>query len=776
MSGAVEHALAAKVWAKCLCETVPDTLPVGGRNHTVDVIVRPLATYNSLTDKHLTGYFNNTRIRRHLQRAGLVTRNGRIVSEKEYRLNIVRKDHQKYVRESLAQAIFHKVLDMERHHQLEIKKRLEDFARRERVQRIKVERARRSDEDIPFLSPRPPVCPRNCHRSVSRPDVEHSDSSASPSSPRPNTAPGKLQRPVRLVPLQSNGVTTATAITAQSTPHFRHKEQHLDVTEDINSKYRHGLDRDLVRNWHALDVPSGMSPYRLPVINNYVTPVPPPARKREKNGSMRGRRLRPTTAPNGPANLPAKSHRSVTHSNVLITMVYRGKHLHLSYDQAEVGDEVKVHQQHCGGENLCVYKGKLLETEKFQFVSRRHSGFPFSLTFYLNGIQVNRLSSCCEYKHRRGSRLGGKQAYFAFLDVDGASPCYRCIIAMGLDKKPTPPPKRMKEEVVKEMEKEKLELMKSKEQLAVVDTGEETSQEEAMSADSSVEEEKVKEEEKMLEDEGESSPATETQGGGSKEEYDDDFEEEEEKASEEAEQKGEGRFQSGKKSPATPEKERWSSDDEKQSQKSDGRYEGSMSERESSSSSDSESKEGLPRSFQSSSYSPRSSEDSDDRRLERDVTDDEEEQKFTLAEEEGDPTTAKELGVTLGKSKQDSCEVTAVNNEGREDERVTEGGVLLEGAEDAEEQIVQASVGEDQSSWRTGGGTEEKAGTDEDFEARKELNGSPVNSNKEVTETGGEPLITVDIHDIHSKDVALSGNEVNVCAAELSVLGRSVGE
>lgn len=33
---------------------------------------RLLATYNSLTDKHLAGYFNNTRIRRHLLRSGLV--------------------------------------------------------------------------------------------------------------------------------------------------------------------------------------------------------------------------------------------------------------------------------------------------------------------------------------------------------------------------------------------------------------------------------------------------------------------------------------------------------------------------------------------------------------------------------------------------------------------------------------------------------------------------------------------------------------------------------
>ncbi|CAI9613748.1 unnamed protein product, partial [Staurois parvus] len=125
-------------------------------------------------------------------------------------------------------------------------------------------------------------------------------------------------------------------------------------------------------------------------------------------------------------------------------MVYLGKNVHLSHDDDDYRDEIKVFQQHCGGENLCVYKGRLLEEENFSLVSRRHRGFPFSLTFYINGIQVDRLSSCCEYKHRKGARLGGKNGYFGIINVEGASPCYRCIIAMGLDKKPSPPPPKSK--------------------------------------------------------------------------------------------------------------------------------------------------------------------------------------------------------------------------------------------------------------------------------------------------------------------------------------------
>ncbi|NXD94473.1 ERIC3 protein, partial [Chaetorhynchus papuensis] len=143
---------------------------------------RSLATYNSLTDKHLARYFSNARIRRHLQKSGLISRSGRIIPEKEYRLNAMRKDHQRYVRERLADAIFRKVLDMERHHQLEIKRKLEYSVRKDGLQKIKtslfldlvprrrkflffqVEQFRGSLEDvIPMYSPHPPLAPRNHH-------------------------------------------------------------------------------------------------------------------------------------------------------------------------------------------------------------------------------------------------------------------------------------------------------------------------------------------------------------------------------------------------------------------------------------------------------------------------------------------------------------------------------------------------------------------------------------------------------------------------------------
>lgn len=53
------------------------------------------------------------------------------------------------------------------------------------------------------------------------------------------------------------------------------------------------------------EAPHGISPYCLPVINNFVTPVPPATKRKERavkvapSCTLRGRRLRPTTSFSG---------------------------------------------------------------------------------------------------------------------------------------------------------------------------------------------------------------------------------------------------------------------------------------------------------------------------------------------------------------------------------------------------------------------------------------------------------------------------------------------
>ncbi|XP_076718691.1 glutamate-rich protein 3 [Callospermophilus lateralis] len=352
----------------------------------------------------------------------------------------MKRDHQKYIRECLAQAIFHKVLDLERHHQLEIKKKLETLARKEEIQRFKGEHTRQFIENnMPILSPHPPLGPKT-NRGQSVLVSEGHSSPLTLTAPRPYTAPGNMQPPIRLQPLpRYPAVGTVPKITSGS----RSKPSVLEN----EAPFPIGGKKAMMKFRNSMNNSQRMNPYQLPRINSYVMPVPPlpPPRDgkvtRDNRSETWRRRFRPITAPNGLEPLfprvSGRIHKTSLHSNAAITMIYLGKNVHLAYDNQDFRDEIKIYQQHCGGENLCVYKGKLFENETFQFISKRHHGFPFSLTFFLNGLQVNRLSSCCEFKHRKGSRLGGRRGYFGFVCVERASPCYKCIIAMGLDKKPS---------------------------------------------------------------------------------------------------------------------------------------------------------------------------------------------------------------------------------------------------------------------------------------------------------------------------------------------------
>lgn len=60
---------------------------------------------------------------------------------------------------------------------------------------------------------------------------------------------------------------------------------------------------------------------------------------------------------------------------------------------------------------------------KFSFVSRRHEDYPFALSFYVNGLINIRISTCCEYRHKRNKPLGGKQGLFGIVDVVDARAC-----------------------------------------------------------------------------------------------------------------------------------------------------------------------------------------------------------------------------------------------------------------------------------------------------------------------------------------------------------------
>ena len=59
---------------------------------------------------------------------------------------------------------------------------------------------------------------------------------------------------------------------------------------------------------------------------------------------------------------------------------------------------------------------------------------------YVNNIRIERISSCCEYKHTKGAKLG--TGTLQFLSVEGAAPCFKCNVRRGyLKEKPDPAPR-----------------------------------------------------------------------------------------------------------------------------------------------------------------------------------------------------------------------------------------------------------------------------------------------------------------------------------------------
>ncbi|CAH8866222.1 unnamed protein product [Trichobilharzia szidati] len=110
----------------------------------------------------------------------------------------------------------------------------------------------------------------------------------------------------------------------------------------------------------------------------------------------------------------------------------KGKVSSAKEDNQYLSRVITVIQQPNGGKTLTVFKDSLQPGDIFQIVSRRAYGFPFSLTFYVDGTQDTRISACCEYRHRQGVRIGGRNGHFVYLTVEGSFPCYRCQTAKAM--------------------------------------------------------------------------------------------------------------------------------------------------------------------------------------------------------------------------------------------------------------------------------------------------------------------------------------------------------
>ncbi|CAG5136517.1 unnamed protein product, partial [Candidula unifasciata] len=128
----------------------------------------------------------------------------------------------------------------------------------------------------------------------------------------------------------------------------------------------------------------------------------------------------------------AKLHRGQQESMCEVSMHYHGSTLSLAHEQLDPRQEIVIEQQHCGGNTLTVFKDKLEPNSDFSFLSYRHRGYPFSLTIYVDGTMNCRVSTCCEFRHKQGGRIGGKTGHFSIKSISGTAPCYRCQVEKGI--------------------------------------------------------------------------------------------------------------------------------------------------------------------------------------------------------------------------------------------------------------------------------------------------------------------------------------------------------
>ncbi|XP_076082957.1 uncharacterized protein LOC143054004 isoform X1 [Mytilus galloprovincialis] len=413
----------------------------------------PLATYCSLTDKNLAGYFSNTKMRRHLKKAGLVDRRGQIISENQYRLNMARKEHKKHVKDLLAQAIVHKTLDIERNRQVEIKRKLEEIAKLEVVRRVRATKFRKGDEDIlPYLSPR---------------------------SSRPQSRSGRYRPQSAPADRQYNDSYDADVIYVDDegrpvTPPKDLQDDHK--REEIDTRHLYALDSAALKKYaltlSKIEQGEGMtSPYLISQVPSPPRSARGSARNNYRDARFKSRLQRPRTANSlspyrstrtgavqGTLMLhrqePAMMHQGEVQTLCEVTMKYYGPNLILPRDQRDPTQDIEIEQQHCGGNTLPVFKERIKPGDEFTFISRRHRGYPFSLSIFVDGRISARVSTCCEYGHAKGVRLGGKMGQFCLKNITGATPCYKCKLNAQASprtlKRPTSKKRQQKVEQIKE--------------------------------------------------------------------------------------------------------------------------------------------------------------------------------------------------------------------------------------------------------------------------------------------------------------------------------------
>jgi len=97
----------------------------------------PLVHYNSLIDLNLQGYYSKPLVRNHLRKSGLINRRGEIIPEEVWKTRNRNRDRSETASRITANRIVQKAIEIKNLERAEVKRKLEEVAKKEMVSRIR---------------------------------------------------------------------------------------------------------------------------------------------------------------------------------------------------------------------------------------------------------------------------------------------------------------------------------------------------------------------------------------------------------------------------------------------------------------------------------------------------------------------------------------------------------------------------------------------------------------------------------------------------------------
>ncbi|CAH8625429.1 unnamed protein product [Heterobilharzia americana] len=415
----------------------------------------PLEAYNSLMDKHLVNYFSTNRMKKHLIDNGLITENDEVVSEAEYKEIQNRENQKRAILQIIAHAIIEKSLEVERIRQGKLQRNLEEICRLHRIRKLKEERQKHYEEFL--LSKLVAKSPRSSENlqplGIYSPGNIKSQSSASNIDGNIRTIryskmkdhydgqynPLLVKRQRQQQSLFKKSPRKNNKSSKTSLKHSRHKScDKRDRNEEEG--------RQVIGDFHDTNKEEFKSKNdRIHTTKNESINIHEISVSHDENANKKAKKIKTST---DKQKQTSKNKRNQT--SCIVKFMYLGvSRSEVSKTQDSIDRQktatgrinsvnvsnpssvrlITVIQQPNGGNTHTVFKGLLQPGDIFQITSRRVYGFPFSLTFYVDGKQYTRISTCCEYRHKTGIRLGGKNGHFLYLTVEGSFPCYKCQTA-----------------------------------------------------------------------------------------------------------------------------------------------------------------------------------------------------------------------------------------------------------------------------------------------------------------------------------------------------------